>query len=291
MSDLTVNIRLRFAFDAEKQILVPVFDKVDVFLRDFKIWTSRSWINWITSRFTILVKKNVVTKIEHAITDQLPKVLEETSKIEFLTPDGSYHTAFTSAPKFTESGLIFDLGLFRGGKNSSLTQSNVQTKFKRSLEGFERPIPVLNTDFQPFITDKFLQDIKIIMFNSINSELLNLDLVSNNSVAIPLSSPLEVNITYFEVDENYIQWNMATDIIFIQDAIHIDIGISFHVYAKYKTNSKIILPDASFNATVQNFRIITDVAFILNQGTLSPYFKNLTITIDKLNVFYCNLKY
>ena len=228
-----------------------------------------------------MIRENIVTI--------LPNVLEQISKIEFETPNGMYHTEFTSAPWFTDAGIIFDLGIFRGSDpfyNTSLSQSIL----KRQLQsGFRRPLPSRNTDLQPFLTDVFLEDLKVIVFESINSELSNMDLISNNSVSIPFSSPLQVNITYFKVDENEILWHPETDIRFIQDAIHIDIGISFKIYAKYQTNSRFILPTASLTAEIQNFRVITDVGFNLINQTLYPNFKKLNITMQNLNVIIAKI--
>jgi hypothetical protein len=109
-------------------------------------------------------------------------------------------------------------------------------------------------------------------------------------VHVPLSSPLQVNITYFFLDENEIQWHPSTDIIFIEDAIHIDIGLSFKIFTQYQTNSRFILPNASMNATIQNFRIITDVGFNLINENLYPDFKTLNVTLEKLEIFSSTLR-
>jgi hypothetical protein len=278
VSELRIAIRLRFAFDDGKQVIEPIFDKVEVDLQRFDIWSNRSWIHWVTSNFQGIVKHIVVGQIEHTIKLQLPAVLEQTSKVHFMTADGPYHSKFTSVPHFTDSGILFELGLFRGGaKNHSIIS-------KRSFEGFERTPKSRYTDLQPLLTNTLLQEIKPIIFESINSALTNLDLDASYLVPVPLLAPIGLNLTYFYVDENEVQWHPSTDIIFIQDALHVDIGISFKVYTKYQTTSRFILPNATTNATVENLRIITDVGFNLINETLSPDFKNLNITIQKLDV-------
>jgi hypothetical protein len=137
---------------------------------------------------------------------------------------------------------------------------------------------------QPLLTNSHLQELKPIIFESIRTALANLDLQSTYLVRAPLLPPIGLNLTYFYIDENEVQWHPSADIMFIQDAMRVDIGISFKVYTKYQTNSRLILPSATTNATVENLRFISDVGFNLINGTLFPDFKTLNITIENLHV-------
>ena len=214
----------------------------------------------------------------------LPDLLAEVSKVEFMTPNGPYHTEFTSEPALTEHGLLLDLGIYKG-VDLTLNSSSLRSIFKRSNLSFIRPAPSYETDIQPLITNSFLNDLKPMVFQSIHQEMIMLDLTSNHTVSIPFSRPLELNITKFNIDQDSIAWNPLTDITFVDEAIHMDVGISFVALAEYQTNSKYFLPNSSLVADIKDFRVIADVGLELVNSSLIPDFKTLNITMQKLDVY------
>ena len=209
----------------------------------------------------------------------MPTVLKQATKKSINTPDGSYELAFVASPSFISQGIVLHLGLQKEASSSS----GVNTL---PVEGFNRTLPDPLTDIQPLFRTSLLQDIKPIILETIELKAGLAEIESDEpiKVDIPMTS-MTVNITKFDVDEKSIVWNPDTAISFTEGAIHTDIIVSFKFLTTYETSSDF-LPSGSLNGTVDNFRISTDMGFTLKDGTLQPEIKSLTVSLEKVDVFF-----
>jgi len=236
------------------------------------------------------IKEAAENKIKEAITKHLPPVLKQVSKRDINTPDGLYEVAFVASPTFISEGIVLHLGVQKDASSVGEVNNTLP------VEGFNRTLPSSSTDLQPLLKYTLLSDIKPIILESsqIKSGIAGgLEIESDEPIdvemplpdAIPFTDGIKVNFTKFEVDENDISWNPKTDISFIEGAIHTDIIVSFKFYCEYETNSTF-LKTGAFYGTVQNFRIISDLALNFNDDTLQPVVQSISVSMDTIDVLF-----